>query len=107
MVYRRVGKSGLREVGDLSECDQVCVNYTMFKMLVEMIDYHRQYKSKRGTVPRTPIIVNGLVDALDDDEVNATLMVGKTKVVGRQTFFVERNPEKLKKIMNKLDFNRK
>lgn len=103
-VYRRVGKSAIRLVENLSECDELCMQYTIFLMLSEMIDYHQQLASKGGTVTRTPIIADGLICGLDDSEINAKLMVGKAMKMGRQVFFVERNQQRFKEITSKLRF---
>ena len=103
LVYRRVGKTGIRPVEDLSECDKLCADYTTFTLLVQMIDYHQQYNAKNGVVTSTPLIVNGVRGGLDEEELNAKLLLYKTRGTGRQTFFVEKRLRELEELIKELE----
>ncbi len=99
-VWKRIGGGRIAPVPDLSECDRICANYTVFLLLSEMIDYHQQFISKEKMAIRTPIIVDGLLSRLDNDPTNKIFLLQKTKSIARQVFFVEKEPREVQKVIN-------
>lgn len=97
-VYRKVGKTAIKPVTDLSESDRLCAEYITFVLLAETVDYYRISKSKLGITPRTPLVVNGLVSGLDANGVNARFLISRTKRSARQIFFVEKTLDLFKDI---------
>lgn len=98
-VYRKMGKTAIKPVQDLSECDRLCAEYVTFVLLAETLDHYRITKSKLGITPRTPVVVNGLVSGLDANGSNAGFLILRTKRSARQIFFVEKNLDLFKTIV--------
>ncbi len=96
--YRKIGLN-FRQIEDVSESDRHCANYATFLRLIEMIDHHCQYK-KRCEVARAPIIVEGILGAVDKGSVK--YLVERTRDVARQAFFVERDPSGLDRYVKNL-----
>ena len=100
VVHWRASKSHVfKPVERISECDRVRVDYSVFLRLLETIDYHNQSKSKDETIIRTPVIVEGFLTKTYVDVRKTKFALGRTRLVARQTFFVEAMPHWFEQLM--------
>jgi len=86
LAFRAFGSS-FRQTEELSECDIHCKSYVTFLLLIEMVDYHQQFK-RGGVVVRTPIVAQDALSCVDACSIK--YLIDKTIEVARQTFFVDK-----------------
>ena len=83
---------------EVCDYDRTIGEYAIFLQLLEMVNYHRQFKSENGIVG-VPIIVDGLLSRIHATSFNVRFLMSRTREMARQTFFVEKRPEEFERLV--------